>query len=112
MMPGMEEVGPAVGMMDDADRMPMVRMRVPVQSPAPLNVAVVRSPEDADAGDDRHQDPGIEDTGVEPVAGAAGVQPLPGKETGKYEHQATRPVVGWNVVTTPNDLLAPPPLRR
>jgi hypothetical protein len=50
MMAGMEELGMTIGMMCAADRMVMVRMRVPVQTPTSLDVAVVRSPVDADTG--------------------------------------------------------------
>jgi hypothetical protein len=83
---GMKELGPALGMMDGADRMPMIRVRVPVQTPTPLDVAVVFAPVDADAGEDPHQDPCIEDARVKPVSGAARVQPLPREEPGEQEH--------------------------
>ena len=73
MVAGTEELGPAFGMMYEADRMPMIRMRVPVQTPTPLDVAVVRPPVDADAREDPNKDPCIEDTGVKPVSGAARV---------------------------------------
>ena len=91
MVQRIEELGAPVGVMDEADRMPMVRMRVPVQTPAPSDVAVVRSPEDADGGEDAQEDPGVEDTGVEPVSGAAGVQPFQGEDPREHEHQPTGP---------------------
>jgi len=87
-----KELSPAKGMMDEADGMPMVRMRVPVQAPTPADVAVVRPPVDPDAGENRHQDSCIENAGVEPVPRAAGVQPFPRKETGEQGHQATRSI--------------------
>ena len=90
MVPGVEELAPAVGVMQVADRMPMRRMGVPVQTPTPFDVAVVRPPVDADAGDDREQDPCIENTGVEPVPRPTWVQPCPRKETRKQRHQATK----------------------
>src|SRR5262249_54294450 len=85
MVPGMEELGPTLGMMDEADRMPVIRMGVPVQAPTPADVAVVRPAQDADPGEDSHQDPSIEDTGVKPVSGAAGMEPLPGEEPCEQE---------------------------
>jgi hypothetical protein len=85
MMAGPEERGPAFGMMHDADRMPVIRMRVPVQTPTVLDVAVVLSPVDADARGDPQQEPGIEDARVKPVTGAARVQPLPPEQTCEQE---------------------------
>jgi len=76
MVAGIEELGPAIGVMHEADRMTVLGVRVPVEAPTPLDVAIVSSPEDADAREDPQQDPCIEDTGVEPVAGAARVQPF------------------------------------
>jgi len=84
-VPGVEELSAAVRMMRTADRMVMVRMGVPVQSPAPGDVAIVRPPVDADARKNPEQDPGIEHTGVEPVPRAAGVHPLVWEETRKQE---------------------------
>ena len=84
-------------MMCAADRMVVLRMRVPVQTPTPVDVAIVRPPVDADAGKNRHQDPCIENAGVEPIPGAAGVHPRPWKETRKQGHQAT-PSVRCEVV--------------
>jgi len=89
MVPSEEELSPAIGMVDEADGMPMVRMRVPVQTPASADVAVVRPPVDADAGENRHQDSCIEDAGVEPIPRAARVQPLPRKQTRKKGHRST-----------------------
>ena len=85
MVPGVEEVGTAVGMMRPADRMVMVRMGVPVQTPTPGDVAIVRPPVDADAREDPKEDPGIEHARVEPVPRAAGVHPLVREESGKHE---------------------------
>ena len=73
MVSRVEEIGAAIGMMEATNGMPMVRMRVPVQTPTPLDVAVVRPPVDPDAREDPCQDPCVEDTGVEPVSGAARV---------------------------------------
>jgi hypothetical protein len=113
MVPGMEHVRPPVGMMDNADGVAVFWMRVPVQAPAPLDVAVVRSPEDTDGREDRDKNPGVEDPGVEPVPGSAGVQPFQGEEPRKHEHQPSEPAMTCrpvfrgragrmgNVVTTP-----------
>jgi len=73
MMAGPEEFGPAFWMMYEADRMPVIRMRVPVQTPTVFDVAVVLAPIDADAREDPYQDPRIEGAGVKPVTGAARV---------------------------------------
>jgi hypothetical protein len=48
-------------MVEPADRMTVVGMRVPIQTPAPLDVAVVCSPEDADSREDAEQDACVED---------------------------------------------------
>ena len=85
MVHGVKELSAPVGMMGPADRMVVLGMRVPVQTPTPVDVAVVRPPVDADAGDDREQDPCIENTGVEPVPGAARVEPLQGEEAGEQD---------------------------
>jgi len=87
MVPPVEELSAAIGMMEAADRMLMRRMRMPVQTPAPVDVAVVRPPVHADARDDPEQDPDIEDAGIEPVPRAAGVQPLKRKEAREEIHQ-------------------------
>jgi hypothetical protein len=73
MVPCVEELRCAMRMVCEADGMSMLRMRVPVQTPTTEDVAVVRPPKDADAGENRSEDPCIEDTGVEPVSRAAGV---------------------------------------
>jgi len=86
-----EELGPAGGMMEAADGMPMVRMRVPVQAPTSADVAVVRAPIDPHTGDNRHQDSRVENAGVKPITRAARVQPLPGKETRKHERGHNTP---------------------
>ena len=90
MVHGVKELSAPVGMMGPGDRMVVLGMRVPVQTPTPVDVAVVRPPVDADAGDDREQDPCIENTGVEPVPRPTWVQPCPRKETRKQGHQATK----------------------
>src|SRR5262249_31576833 len=87
MMPGLEELGPAFGMMYEADRMPVTRMRVPVQTPTLLDVAVVLPPVNADAREDPHQDPRIEDARVKPVTGAARVQPFPPEQPREQERR-------------------------
>ena len=89
MVARVEELSAAVGMVRAAHRMIVLRMRVPVQTPTPVDVAIVRPPVDADAREDAQQDPCIEDAGIEPVPRAAGVQPLVRKEPRKKEeHQA------------------------
>ena len=80
MVASMQKLSAAVGMMYAADLMVMLWMRVPVQTPTPIHVAVVGPPIDADAREDREQDPCIEDAGVKPVPRPAGVQQLPRKE--------------------------------
>jgi hypothetical protein len=81
MVSPVEEISAAIGMMKAADRVVMRRMRVPVQAPTPVDVAVVRPPVHAHAGEDPQQDPDIEDARVEPVPRTAGVQPLRRKKT-------------------------------
>ena len=113
MVSGLEEVGSAIWMMGEANRMSVLRMGVPVQTPASADMAIVCPPEDADARENPQQDPRIEDAGVEPVPRAAGVQPLRRKETREQEHHAAGPAIGrgggpgMNVVTTPT--IAPLP---
>ena len=70
--------------------MVMRRMWMPVETPTPVDVAVVRPPEDTDAREDADEDPGIEDARVEPVPRPTWVQPCPRKETRKQGHQATK----------------------
>jgi hypothetical protein len=100
-IPGVEELGAAVGMMRAADRMVMVRMGMPVQTPTPVDVAIVRTPVDADAGEDPEQDPCIEHAGVEPVPRATGVHPLVREETRKHErcHDPIRSLRSRNVAS-------------
>jgi hypothetical protein len=83
MVAAVEELRPAIRMMGEAHGMPMVGVRVPVEPPAATDVAVVRPPEHAHAGEDRRQDPCIEDARVEPVPRATRVHPGPGKKPGK-----------------------------
>ena len=86
--------------------MVMRRMWMPVETPTPVDVAVVRPPVDADAGEDAQQDPCIEDTGVEPVPRAARVQPLVRKQSRKKQHQALEACHHVRSgVTTPQDSL-------
>jgi hypothetical protein len=60
MVARVEELSAALGVMCATDRMVVVRMRVPIETPAPVDVTVVCPPVDTDARDDRHQDPRIE----------------------------------------------------
>src|SRR5262249_48689017 len=85
MMAGPEELGAALGMMHNANRMPMIRMRVPIQTPTVLDVAIVLPPVDAYTRGDPHHDPRIEDTRVKPVTGTARVQPLPPEQPSEQE---------------------------
>jgi hypothetical protein len=89
MVAGVKELRAPVGTMCATDLMVVLRMRVPVQTPTPIDVAVVRPPVHPDAGDDRQQYPCIENAGVEPVPRAARVQPRPRKKTREQGHQAT-----------------------
>jgi hypothetical protein len=82
-----------VGMMCSADRMAVVGMGVPVETPTPGDVAVVRSPVDPDAGEDPEDDPCIEDARIEPVPRPAGVQPFKREEASRYEHSVTSEIV-------------------
>src|SRR5215468_9386584 len=91
MVSRVEELGPAGGMMEAANGMPMVRMRVPVQAPTSADVAVVRAPIDTHTGDNRHQDSRIENARVEPISRPARVQPIPRKETRKHERRHNTP---------------------
>jgi hypothetical protein len=83
MVSGLEEVGSAIWMMGEANRMSVLRMGVPVQTPASADMAIVCPPEDADARENPQQDPRIEDAGVEPVPRAARMHPRPGEQTRK-----------------------------
>ena len=85
MVPGTKELGSALGMMYEADRMPVIGVGVPVQTPTPVDVAVMRPPEDTDTREDPDEDPGIENARVEPVPGAARVEPLQGEEAGEQD---------------------------
>jgi len=67
MVSSVEELSAAIGVMCATDRMAVLRMRVPVQTPTPGDVTVMRAPVDADAGKDPQQDPCIENARVEPV---------------------------------------------
>jgi len=80
MVASMQKVGAAVGVMRAADLMAVLRMRVPVQTPTAIDVAVVGTPIDAGAREDPEQDSRIEDSGVKPVPRPAGVQQLPRKQ--------------------------------
>jgi hypothetical protein len=99
MVSRVEELGPASGMMETANGMPVVRMRVPVQAPTSADVAVVRAPIDTDTGDSRQQDSRIENAGVEPIPRPARVQPLPGKETRKHERRHNTPKIAAQAST-------------
>jgi hypothetical protein len=98
MVSRVEELGAAVGVMCAADLMVVFRMRVPVETPTSVDVAVVRPPVDAHAREDPEQDPCIENAGVEPVSRPARVQPCPREETREKGHQTRK---GPKVIKTP-----------